>query len=611
MEPSTSSVRKRPFVNNNNNSAAKTRRVVVPGNKDFDSTVMSWIDCEDSSGSEAEEIDNSFTPELHEHEPDTCGESDLEEEDNVTQEQTSSDDDVPLASIRPLYGKNRYKWSRQPPSRAVRVPQHNIIRRTNLSNLTENQPKDPLSIWNNYIDNDILHEILKWTNEKFNLYRANFTDKDRPELKNLDMVELHAFIGLLLYTAVFKSNHENVDYIFATDGTGREIFRCGMSKNRFLFILHCLRFDNSADREERKLSDKIAAVSVIFTKFVKNCQKLYNVSECATVDEMLVPFRGRTHLMIYMPMKPAKYGLKFMCLCDAKNGYFYNCYIYTGRGSDGEGLTDEEKKFMVPTQSVIHLAKPLFGSNRNITCDNWFTSMELVDYLKKNGLTCVGTMKKNKREIPPEFLPSKRRVVGSTLYGFTGQNTILSHVPRQNKAVILLSSMHHAEAFDEATGKPEIIEFYNKTKGGVDEIDKKCSIYTSSRRTRRWPMVVFYRMLDISTVNSHVLYDIHNEKTTERGIFIKELARSLVLPHLKRRVMNERLPRELRLCLTRVLGKDMPVSEPPKVDEEGSKKRRRCHTCPLKVQRKSTHTCYLCKKHVCLQCSKEVCPDCM
>lgn len=184
---------------------------------------------------------------------------------------------------------------------------------------------------------------------------------------------------------------------------------------------------------------------------------------------------------------------------------------------------------MVPTQSVIHLAKPLFGSNRNITCDNWFTSIELIEYLKKKGLTCVGTMKKNKREIPKEFLPSKHRDIGSTLYGFTSQNTLLSHVPKKNKAVILVSSMHHTEAIDESTGKPEIIEFYNKTKGGVDEIDKKCSIYTSSRRTRRWPMTIFYRMLDISTVNSHLLYDIHHKKTTERGIFVKELARSLVL----------------------------------------------------------------------------------
>lgn len=120
---------------------------------------------------------------------------------------------------------------------------------------------------------------------------------------------------------------------------------------------------------------------------------------------------------------------------------------------------------MVPTQSVIRLTKPLFGSNRNITCDNWFTSIELIEYLKKKGLTCVFTMKINKRESPKEFLPSKHRDIGSTLYDFAGQNTLLSNVPKKNKAVILLSSMHH-------TGKPEIIEFHNKTKGG-DEIDNK------------------------------------------------------------------------------------------------------------------------------------------
>ncbi|KAK9877743.1 hypothetical protein WA026_019423 [Henosepilachna vigintioctopunctata] len=30
----------------------------------------------------------------------------------------------------------------------------------------------------------------------------------------MDMIELHAFLGLLMYTAVFKSNHENSEYIF-------------------------------------------------------------------------------------------------------------------------------------------------------------------------------------------------------------------------------------------------------------------------------------------------------------------------------------------------------------------------------------------------------------
>ncbi|CAH0713218.1 unnamed protein product, partial [Brenthis ino] len=54
--------------------------------------------------------------------------------------------------------------------------------------------------------------------------------------------------------------------------------------------------------------------------------------------------------------------------------------------------------------------------------------------------------------------------------------------------------------------------------------------------------VIFYRMLDISSVNSHLLYDIHREKVTERGIFIKELARTLVLQYnIIRRVLDERL----------------------------------------------------------------------
>lgn len=274
MEPSTSSGRKRSLGNNNNQQTAKNRRTVVPWNDDFETTVMSWIDREDSSGSEAKDIDDTFTPELHEHNWDTQSELEPEEQvDNGSEEQTSSDDDVPLSSIRSFYGKSRYKWARQPPSRVVRVSQHNIIRRTNFSNLTKNDPKDPFSIWNKYIDDEILLEILKWTNEKLNLYRAKFLDKDRPELRNFNMVELHAFIGLLFFTAVFKSNHENVNYLFATGGSGREIFRCVMSKNRFMFILHCLRFDNPADREVRKLSDKIAAISCVY----KICRKLPEV----------------------------------------------------------------------------------------------------------------------------------------------------------------------------------------------------------------------------------------------------------------------------------------------------------------------------------------------
>lgn len=118
-----------------------------------------------------------------------------------------------------------------------------------------------------------------------------------------------------------------------------------------------------------------------------------------------------------------------MLLVDTVTFYVYNIYIYHGKGSDGIGLTAEEKKFEIPTQSVVRLTKCVEGTNRNLTADNWFTSMELVEILRQRGLTYLGTMKKNKREIPPEFQPNRQREVGSCLYGFTKDYTIVSYVP--------------------------------------------------------------------------------------------------------------------------------------------------------------------------------------
>lgn len=90
---------------------------------------------------------------------------------------------------------------------------------------------------------------------------------------------------------------------------------------------------------------------------------------------------------------------------------------------------------------------------------------------------------KNKREIPPSFLPQKKKEVGKIEYGFTKHITMVSMVTKPGKSVILVSSMHHQKCFDEENNKPEIISYYNLTKGGVDSLDQKCSVYSSSRRS--------------------------------------------------------------------------------------------------------------------------------
>lgn len=82
----------------------------------------------------------------------------------------------------------------------------------------------------------------------------NYT-KPQPYLCDLTIFELKALIGLLIYTAIFKSSNESIDSFNATDGTGRDIFRSTETRNRFLFQLLALRFDNSDNRDERKKED--------------------------------------------------------------------------------------------------------------------------------------------------------------------------------------------------------------------------------------------------------------------------------------------------------------------------------------------------------------------
>lgn len=58
---------------------------------------------------------------------------------------------------------------------------------------------------------------------------------------------------------------------------------------------------------------------------------------------------------------------------------------------------------MKPTQCVVKLCKPIENMNKNITADNYFSSIETPDELRNCGLTYVGTMRKNKLAIPNEF----------------------------------------------------------------------------------------------------------------------------------------------------------------------------------------------------------------
>lgn len=157
--------------------------------------------------------------------------------------------------------------------------------------------------------------------------------------------------------------------------------------------------------------------------------------------------------------------MKIFWLCDAVTYYPLNGIPYLGKEPGGTRAVG------IAHTIIRDLCRPYEQTYRTIVMDNFFTSYDLAQELLGNKLTMVGTVRKNKRFIPQEFQANRNREIGSNLFGFRLKMTLLSHVPKKNKAVVISSTLHHSSLVGD-DGKAEINTFYNRNKGGVDVLDK-------------------------------------------------------------------------------------------------------------------------------------------
>lgn len=165
--------------------------------------------------------------------------------------------------------------------------------------------------------------------------------------------------------------------------------------------------------------------------------------------------------------------------------------------------------------------------------------------------------------------------------------------------------MHHSKGVDLDSGKPEMIAWYNLTKGGVDSMDEKCAKYSCSRRTRRWPLAIFYEVIDICSANSFIMYGSHPQNNSSRFYFVEELADALVKPHMIRWLQTKNLSNDVRGIIHRIQN----ILEPVQL-EDRLETRKYCYIYPPKIKRKTAFLCFQCKKPICLQCSKKCCSTC-
>lgn len=417
--------------------------------------------------------------------------------------------------------------------------------------------------------------------------------------KDIDSQTLRAFIGLLLLAGVYRSYGESTESLWH-ETKGRPAFRATMSLQRFQILSRVIRFDN---RTCRVSNDKLAPIRTLWETWNSNLKRLFNVHENVTVDEQLVPFRGRCPFKQYMPKKPARYGIKIWTLCDSLTTYAWNMQIYTGKRPDGNPETNQGMRV------VLDLTKGLKGIN--VTADNFFITHALGVELLKRKITLVGTVKKNKTFLPLRIsdMKSERQFSSRFLFDNANKTTIVSYVPKKKRIVILLSTMHHETKINEedAKMKPEIITYYNATKSAVDTLDQMVGNYRSKRQTRRWPYALFCHMIDLTALNAYILFcEVNPEwnlnKHYRRRIFIEELGDALIRPEIMRR---RDLPRTVP---TRELVNQIQRLEIAPNRGTSHRTRARCRFCVQSDNKHSTKctTCneFICKEHTFFQCLK-------
>jgi hypothetical protein len=227
---------------------------------------------------------------------------------------------------------------------------------------------------------DMLRTVVQMTNLYAMAVQDDYSTRGGHRWYRLTIAELLLFFGILMLMVLKKLLSVHLHWSRKhTDLFQSPVIRSAMSWNRFEDVLKYIHLvDNKkvcVDKSDPNYS-KIAKTAWLIDDHNKLYSKFWNPEKNLCIDEMMVRYTGKyAPIQQYLKEKPMQYGLKIWCLANNCSKYVQKIDIYCGAiESKQEGLG---------------------GRGHIITCDNFFTSLDLFWQLLEDGIYAIDTCRTN------------------------------------------------------------------------------------------------------------------------------------------------------------------------------------------------------------------------
>ena len=174
--------------------------------------------------------------------------------------------------------------------------------------------RDEADCFHLFMNNEILLKTENYTNRSIDDLIQAMSPSQREYvrttaswIKTTSVKELNAFMGLQILRGAYQWNKMKVLKFW----NEIPIFKATMSYKRYFFLSHMIAFDDKETRNQRWRRDRGAAIREIHEEWNDTLANAVYVGKDATIDESLYADREAIGFKVYLPNKPAKYGLLF------------------------------------------------------------------------------------------------------------------------------------------------------------------------------------------------------------------------------------------------------------------------------------------------------------